>query len=88
VNEILLGFMVAAWLFTVGSSIYVYWRYNYAPWKVMRADVAALNAKIEEHVAWVKNELGLRKAMGLSDEETAALERRLKARTLWRNPEA
>lgn len=80
IQGILLGFMTAAWVFTVGGIAYATWRYVYIPWKVLRIDVKALLERHESDMAQIKAELGLRKALALSDEEQARAEARLKAR--------
>jgi hypothetical protein len=71
---ILLGFMVASWLFTLGAVSYALWRYCYKPWLVLRADITALKQLHDEQKQWVKNEFGLRAARSLSDEELFRME--------------
>ncbi len=91
--EVLFGFMVATWLWTVGFGVYAWWRYVKAPWAVMRKDVAALNelmqqeAKAREELQlWVKNEFGLRRAMEVTPEMEARAEARMQARRAWNIP--
>lgn len=75
----LVGFMAAAWLFTLLSVAYVMWRYVYSPWKVLRADIASLHSQIQG----IQSELRLRRAMYLGDEERLArLESRAAVRRL------
>lgn len=74
---------LTAWLFTLGIVSYVLWRYAYTPWMVMRRDVAALDAKIEELRAYTKQELGLRAARALSDEEAARMEAATRRLNVW-----
>lgn len=74
--ELLLGFMVAAWLFTIGGVAYTTWRYVYAPWKVMRKDIAALSEAVEG----VRGEMKHRKALYLPDDELARMESRAAVR--------
>ena len=76
---VLVGASFTAWVFTVVGGAYLGWKYVYLPWGVMRADVKAL----AEAVGAVKEEIGLRRAMTLTDEEQATIERRAKARSLW-----
>lgn len=64
---------------TVAIAGYAGWKYVYTPWKVMRADVKAL----AEQLSMLKEEIGLRKAIALTDEEQAMIERRARARQLW-----
>jgi hypothetical protein len=73
---VLLGFMVGAWMATLVGVAYALWRYVYGPWKVVRADIAALN----ERVTILTNDLGARKILGLDDSERARLEARAFAR--------
>lgn len=88
--EVMLGFMTAAWLFTVGGGVYAFWRYAYKPDVLQRKAIEALlerlvktETELANNHAWVKNELGLHKAMSLSNEELAIREARVKARRLW-----
>jgi hypothetical protein len=77
--NLLLGFMVGAWFFTLLTVTYVLWRYNLVPWKVMRTDVKALAGKIDE----IEKKLVVR-ASTPSDPEIAAIEARLRAKQLGR----
>lgn len=63
---------------------YAGWRYVYVPWNVMREDIK----RLAEQLGTVKEEIGLRRAMSLSDEEQAMIERRARARQLWSSPTA
>lgn len=92
-QEFVLGFMAATWLFTVGGGTYAIWRYVKKPWDVMRADVKALNegmiqeAKAREELAlWVKNEFGVRRALEITPEMEARAEARQSARRAWTVP--
>lgn len=78
--EFWLGLMTASWLFTVGAVVYVMYRYVYLPWKVMRKDLAALDAKIEE----VRQTATTRRAEAMTEEEAAFIEGRLRARSTAR----
>lgn len=79
--EVLVGFMVAAWAFTVGIGVYAIHRFCYQPWKVMRADVAALAARQAALETDVKQEMGLRKALLPDEADMARMEVRNRART-------
>ena len=81
-TDILLGFSAAGWLFTVLATGYVLWRYVYVPWKVVRADLVALHNALKELRVWVEGEIGQRKAIALSDEAIAKLERNARMRHL------
>ena len=80
--EILLGFMVAAWLFTLGAVSYALWRYCFAPWKVMRVDIKSMDQKVELVKADFKAlEQAVRPArmQAFSDTELASIEARARA---------
>jgi len=87
VTELLLGFMAAAFLFSTAATVYSHWRYNYIPWKVLRADMRAqteINTQVQGSMkdlqTYVQRELGLRKALALTDEEVARIEAKQQAR--------
>lgn len=69
---------------TVAVAGYAGWKYVWRPWHIMRADVKAL----AERLGQVQDEMGLRRAMTMSDEEQAMVERRARARQLWSSPSA
>ena len=76
-----LGVLGTLWFTTVGGLAYALWRYVYVPWKIMRADLKALNSKLDETNLRITNELGLRRAQNsLSPEEQLRAENRLNAR--------
>lgn len=75
-----LGFLTAIWV-TMGVGVgYIVWRYVYKPWQVIRADIRNLHQLHTDLEAWVKTELGQRKALAYTEEELALIERRTKAR--------
>lgn len=77
-----LGFMTAVWGATVVGVGYTIWRYVYAPWKVMRKDIAALNSvdqELRKGLADLQNALSPSRVSVLSDEELASLENRLRS---------
>lgn len=80
-EQILLGIMTAAWVFTVGGVGYAIWRYVYAPWKTMRADIRALNDEIVK----LKQNEQLRKVLTLDPEDEYRAEIRAAARRLARS---
>jgi hypothetical protein len=84
----ILTFVTGANLVFSGLSVaiagYAGWRYVFVPWKIMRTDIKAL----ADAVAQIKEEMGLRRAMSLSDEEQAMIERRARTRQLWSGPGA
>lgn len=85
--NLLVGFMTCAWLLTVGGVAYSIWRYVYCPWKVVRLDIqqikanmAALTQKIEDGVQAINT----RQFEAMTDTELAAVEQRLRSRSLGR----
>lgn len=66
--------------FLTGVTGYVLYKYVYLPWKIMRADIAALADAMQKNHEWVKLEMGLRLQTGMSHEEQAIIERRMLAR--------
>jgi len=81
-EQVLLGFMTAAFLFLIGSGIYVGWRYVYKPWRIIRADLLILAKRQEAFENEIRTELGARKAISLSNEDLARLERESRMNTL------
>ena len=79
-SEVLLGFMTAAWLFTVGGVSYSIYRYVYKPWTIVRKDIAALNQSLTD----VRSEMQLRKALYVGDEDYARIESKAAVRRLMR----
>jgi len=73
--EVLVGFMVAAWVFTLVACAYLGWRYVWKPWHVLRTDIVALNEKLDGVIESIRN----KKTMAMTDEELASVERRLRA---------
>lgn len=80
---VLVGVAFSAWVFTLAAVAYCLWRYSFQPWRVMRTDLIALNQKVDDNQGWVKNELGLRAARVLSDEEEARMESVLRRQAVW-----
>lgn len=80
---VLLGITFTAWVFTMAAVSYVLWRYAFKPWQIMRKDLTLLNQKVDENREWTKNELGLRAARVLSDEEQARMESVLRRQNVW-----
>ena len=86
---ILTGFILGvlglmAWLFTVIGVAYAIYKYVYAPWKIMRADVSALNDAVKSLAAQVQRAA----VLAHDDGEIARIEARMNARARARNPEA
>ena len=78
---VIAGFVIAvlaamAWLFTMLALTYVLWRWAYVPWKVMRADVAALNAKIRI----IEASMSRNQVIAADDAHAVRAEARLNAR--------
>lgn len=73
---------LTAWAFTVLAVGYVVYRYAFLPFKVCRADITALNAKVDG----VASQIQVQRVTALSDEEIAHRERRQTARTQARQP--
>lgn len=94
VESFVLGGLVVAWVLGLAAVAYTLWRYAYVPFRVVRADVAELRSRqdatkaaLEQQIQLVQTELGLRKALTLSDEDQARAEMRLRARRLWPPPD-
>lgn len=73
-----LGAVSVLWAVTVVAVAYTIWRYVYSPWVVVRRDIAALNAKVDEHIKWTQETLTTRRLAAMTDEELASIERRLR----------
>ncbi len=76
---IIAGFVLSTVAFCFGFVLlgvvaYVIYRYCYAPWKVMRSDIIALNVEIQG----LKQQAQVR---AITDAEAARAEARLNART-------
>lgn len=88
--NLLLGFMTACWLFTVGAGVYGFWRYAYKPFEALRTTSKALHELLASErqerlnlADWIKAELGLRQALTRTDEDVARLEAQATARNVW-----
>lgn len=79
-----LGFVSASQIFLTLGGVYAFWRYSYRPFKVNRTDIVALNQKIADLEANFKQEMGLRRATELTDEQRVLMESRLARRGLYR----
>jgi hypothetical protein len=80
-SDILLGFMVGAWVFTVLGNIYVQWRYTFKPWQVMRKDIKGmldLNTATNARIDQLEQALRPNKISAMSDEQLASIENRLR----------
>ena len=76
-TEVLLGFMVAAWIFTVGAGSYIVWRYVFKPWQVVRKDISALNQvdqKIIERLDMMEKLTAGTRIHNMTDEQLANYE--------------
>ena len=76
----LVGISLALWFCSVLAVAYVLWRYSYTPWKVMRKDIAALSAQVEE----IRQLSSIRRAEVMGEEEAAFIEGRLRSRSTAR----
>ncbi len=65
---VLVGFMIAAWIFTLAGTAYAVWRYVYGPWKVMRTDISALQQSVHSRLSALETEQQLRKVMTIDPE--------------------
>lgn len=81
-----LGFLTCAWVATMLGVAYVLWRFAYVPFGVVRRDVGALAAKLEEHKKWSYEAFeSTRKRMSvMSEAELASIERRLRRESTMR----
>lgn len=66
-----------AWVFTVFAVSYVLYKYVWTPWKVVRTDITALANKVRIMEANMNRNQA---QTALSDEQTARVEARLRAR--------
>lgn len=85
---ILTGFVLSvlalmAWLFTVLGVAYAIYKYVFAPWKVMRADVSALHVEVKN----LAGQLQRAQVLAHDDGEIARIEARMNARQRARAPE-
>ena len=62
-----------AWVFTIIATCFALWQWVYLPWKVMRADIVALNREMGELRQQARVKI-------MSDEEVAHVEARMNAR--------
>lgn len=74
---------VMLWAFSAGAGVYLWWRYVYKPWAVMRTDVQALQDRLVADVAGLDRQLAAlddyvrpSRIQSLTDEEAASRERR------------
>ena len=86
---ILTGFVLSvlglmAWIFTVLGVAYAIFHFVWRPWKIMRADVAALNDTVKALASQVQRAA----VLAHDDGEIARIEARMNARQRARNPEA
>jgi hypothetical protein len=82
-----LGFMTCAWLVTVIGVGYTIWRYVYCPWTASRRDIVGLNdlyKKLDAKVDEALKSIQTRQFEQMSDPELAAVETRLRQRSLGR----
>lgn len=78
---VLVGFTLALTLAMAGALAYAIWRFVWVPWKVVRADIGALNRKHDEFAAEVRGQLerGRARVGRFSDPELADIEKHLDA---------
>jgi hypothetical protein len=76
VVAVIAGASCALWLCTVAAGVYVIRTFVFAPWKVLRADVIALDTKVTQAMATVQQQ----RVLTLTDEEVAHRERQMQAR--------
>mgnify|MGYP001615035929 CR=1 FL=1 len=78
---VLVGVALTAWLMTLVGVSYALWRYAFQPWKALRADVLALNGKVDATIAQlaeIRSLLTPARIAAMSNEELASIERRLR----------
>lgn len=73
-------FALAASLLVIVAAGYILWRYAYQPFTILRRDVAALNAKVDDTRTQLDGAMEqMRRRVGaMSDAELASIERRLR----------
>lgn len=71
---------LTAWVFTVGGVAYALWRFSYAPFVVMRRDVAELAARVAALDRQVQDAVRIKAAV-MDDAEVARIERKYQARS-------
>lgn len=73
---VLVGAALALWFCTVLGVAYATWRFSYQPFRVMRADLAALNAKHETFKSEVLAQIETRRSRvgAFGNEELAGIE--------------
>lgn len=84
-EQLLLGFSLAAWLYTTAAVTYALWKYVYQPWQVVRSDQKALDSKIQSlqsDLNLFKEDMGKRKAISFTPEQVAGMEREQRMRLL------
>lgn len=87
---VLVGAALALWVCTVLGVAYATWRFSYQPFRVMRADIAALDQKHEafKHEVLAQIETRRSRVGAFSDEELAGVEDRLMNDSRRRRAEA
>jgi hypothetical protein len=73
---VLVGVSLALWVATGAVIAYVVWAWVYKPWKVMRGDIQAVNAKADAALQAVQQA----RVLTLTDEEVALRERQMRTR--------
>ena len=76
-----LGFLYALNLAVAGAVAYILYMYVYRPWKVMRADLVALDGKLNALHAEMNAAMSARRVDALSDAEVAFRENQLLAKS-------
>jgi hypothetical protein len=76
VVAVAVGASLALWVCTVAAGAYAIWTFVYKPWKAIRADMVALDTKVNQAVATLSQQ----RVLTLTDEEVAMRERQMRAR--------
>lgn len=83
-EQILLGFMTAAYLALLGAG----YLFVYKPWVIMRRDMSAMAAELRDVKAKLAEELQLRKVINRTDSDLARIEAQGSLRRLLREGES
>lgn len=82
---LLVGLNLGLVVFLGTVVVYGIWRYSYLPFKAIRSDLHAANERfklIESNIEMVSSLLKTRRSELMSDEERAAIERRMMLRNI------
>ena len=79
----MLGGLTVAWFFTVAAVAYAVWKYVFLPWQVMRRDVQAVVALVNDQnakIAALADQVKISHVMNLDDAELARRETKARQR--------